>query len=560
MQATTERISKNASERYAGAEGERTFAAWRLGMGLSLRRALEEEASGRRVFRADSKGIFEFFLEQFDDAADRQYHNCHCCALFLRRYGSLVTLERDGCVRPVLWDLGALRSDVVRAYGHITLALQRWVEQREVVDQFFWKDREWGSEQAGGFSHLHVRVPRGEGATAFGEPDAGLTVGQSMALRRQERRHLEAALAVDLLPEYVSRAVALLEAGSLARAEKLLPMGKFLEGVHADLSGVKDSRRRNRILWAAVGRAARGWCTPRGSAFGALVADVRDGKELRELVRAHDARLAPDQYQRPQAPPSAGNLEAAEKLFAELGLGPSLERRFLALEEAELFWAPERGRSSSPLSASGVFSHLALKPASDREVPLTAKPQCMTFAKFERDVLPKALRMKVFPPTHGAYSALATAVHSDAPPILQWDRLDRRNPVSWYLWTGGSSASSWGLSAHVPANVEGLCRLPPDWFGSTGFQHQTAGRVMILIAGCQDSRSPSLALFPEFLKSELHSVRATLEAHARSRTLERLPEGSRYASGLMLGAGDLSVTLQVVTADGVVLCLLDRLE
>ncbi len=554
IQAATESVASEETQYYLGAAGDRSFRAWCSGIAVSLRQALSAPETGGRLFRVESSGIFEFYLSQFEDAAERQYHHCHCCETFLRRYGGLVTLDRSGRVTSALWDLGKLRSDGAPEYGRITLALQHWVVGRPVADEFFWKDPEWGASESGGFAHLHVR-------SAEGRTDAGLTCKQTMALRRQERRHLQAALEGDLPADLVRRAVALLQAGGLSRAEKLLPMGLFLRDVHGELSGVKDERRRDRILWAAVGRAARGWCTPRGSAFGALCEDVRAGKDVREISRAHDARLAPDQYQRPQAPPKAGNVRAAEKLFEELGLAPALERRHLALEEAEMFWTPARGAPTLRDGSPGVFSHLEPKAVPSRNASLTSTPQRLTFAKFERDVLPKTLRMKIRPPAHGAYCALTTAVHPDAPPILQWDSPEGRNPAAWYLYTGGSPASRWDLSPNAMADVAGLCKLPPDWLGQDGFRHQTAGRVLFAIEGCRDVfRGGGLALFPESLKSELHAVRATIEAHSTSRQLVPLPEDSRYASGLLLGAGDFHVDLEVVTADGTARYLLDRLE
>ena len=70
----------------------------------------------------------------------------------------------------------------------------------------------------------------------------------------------------------------------------------------------------------------------------------------------------------------------------------------------------------------------------------------MTWDKFQRTVLPSAERIEFLAPSHGSYTALVTAANAEAPPILQWDRDGARNPVSWYFWNGGSSASQFGLS------------------------------------------------------------------------------------------------------------------
>ncbi len=56
----------------------------------------------------------------------------------------------------------------------------------------------------------------------------------------------------------------------------------------------------------------------------------------------------------------------------------------------------------------------------------------MTWEKFARTVLPDAETIELYVPAEAApYVAMVTAANPQAPPILQWDRAERRNPVSW---------------------------------------------------------------------------------------------------------------------------------
>ncbi|MES2573221.1 MAG: hypothetical protein V4710_24575 [Verrucomicrobiota bacterium] len=130
--------------------------------------------------------------------------------------------------------------------------------------------------------------------------------------------------------------------------------------------------------------------------------------------------------------------------------------------------------------------------------------------------------------------------------------------MSWYVYPAGSQASQWGLTPGY-RKVTAVC-LPPFQWGENpeAFPHQ--GRsVTFLIEGCRDSRNPSAGLFPEILKSELHPIRATIEAFSRAATLEGQQEAS--AAGLTFGKGRADALTLRVTAGAVVSTyLLDRWE
>jgi hypothetical protein len=99
---------------------------------------------------------------------------------------------------------------------------------------------------------------------------------------------------------------------------------------------------------------------------------------------------------------------------------------------------------------------------------------------------------------------------------------------------------------------------PNTWF-SERFAHQGQG-VFFILKGSRDSRNSSLSLFPEFIRSDLHGVRATIEAFSKSRQLA-VPEGEPLASGLMVVPAENAswdVVLRVTSKDSVATYTLDR--
>jgi hypothetical protein len=183
--------------------------------------------------------------------------------------------------------------------------------------------------------------------------------------------------------------------------------------------------------------------------------------------------------------------------------------------------------------------------------------QAITWVKFQRDVLPHATKIEFMTPSFIAnYAALLTAEDLDAPPILQWDHVDKRNPISWYLYHNGSSAEQWSLRRGDYCSVTAISLQPnPDYV-----DHQGAG-VFFVLEGAKDTRykGAGLGLFPEMLKSELYEVRATIEAYSKAGTLSGYEETN--ACGLLLQKSSVwNAQFRVRTGDNSAIYRLDRWE
>jgi len=191
-------------------------------------------------------------------------------------------------------------------------------------------------------------------------------------------------------------------------------------------------------------------------------------------------------------------------------------------------------KPSSPASG-GVFAHLTPKdkaPSKQMEQPTLT----MTWEKFRKTVLPEAVAIELLAPSHGNYVALVTASDPESPPILQWDQPEHRNPVSMYVWNGGSAASQWHLAGGSYAKVTAIALRPHAWYGNESrYTNQSTG-VIFLLEGARESRfNGGLALFPETLRPELHGARATIEAFSRNGVLDGAEEAS--ACGVIADKG-----------------------
>lgn len=492
---------------------------------------------GKPLFTTNVDDLFQTYLDHLP-ADQRQVHNCNTCKRFFQTYGALVIVDQEGLTKSVMWN----EDDVPSTYREAVGAMRLRVEHAAIAGVFYSSEHIWGTAATGDWHHLHVIPP-----AAMVHKDRLKTSGQAMAEKRHDFETLQRALAEFPTP-LLESAVNLLTADALYRSEKVLGVAEFLLNLQRARNSAPSHYRRQAGTWLSVATAPAGFCHPRSSMIGTLLEDLAASLPFDDVAAKFKAKMHPLQYQRPQAAPRAGNIEQAEKVVEKLGIAPALKRRFARLDDVVAVWRPTAPAQAE--QAAGVFGHLKSRDAAP-PVDLQAPATTMTWDKFSRTVLPDARAIEVLVPSHGNFVALTTAVDADAPPILQWDREDQRNPVAWYVYNGGSRAIQWNLQPGW-VKVTAIALKPNLWHSATGSpNHEKA--IVAIIDGARDTRGcDSMALFPETLKSELHSIRSTIEAFSRAGRLEGAEEAS--ACG-MTGWG---ITLRVTGPNGRAVYKLDR--
>jgi hypothetical protein len=355
----------------------------------------------------------------------------------------------------------------------------------------------------------------------------------------------------DYSRETVEQAVRVLKADAVYRSEKALGVAEWFLELH---ESIRDNPKAKRNLtWLAVATAPPGFCHVRSTMISTLLDDINSGSAFDDIARRWKDKMHPLQYQRPTAAPKEGAIKQAEEMVAKLGLERSLLRRYATLDDVlAKLWTPRD--VPSEMKGGGVFDHLRNKQKpSAIELPAVK----MTWEKFHRTILPNVLSVEIQAPSHGNYYGLVTATDPDAPAILQWDGLEGhpRNPVSRYVYNGGSSASDWNIAAGLQ-NVTAIFRGAHKWQEPEKFRHQ-ADSVCFAIEGCQETRNSELCLFPEILKTEFHGIRAVIEAHSKSGGITGKESGN--ANGLTFSSGS-PVTVRVRTPEGLASYTIDRMD
>ncbi len=502
---------------------EHDYSALLIGVRSSFENVTSEQEP---LFLTDIDGLNDLYLDNLP--AERQVHNCHACRKFLNAYGGLACISSSGLLIPAMWNPEGVPDFYHAAFS----AMHAKVRRARVVSPFLSKERVWGLPITGTWSHMAVTPPE-----RFIYRERVLTAKQAMAAAKENFRTVTTALS-ELTAPILDEAIRILSADALARSEKFIGPAKWLRALHDRPKG----RAGENVLWRAIAVAPEGYCHPKASVIGPLLADIAAGLPFEEIKAKFEAMLHPLRYQRPQAAPSAGNIKAAEAVVAKLGIAPALARRFARLDELKTLWLPTSEKPAE--SSGGVFGHIKAKNAAAIQA-VDLPVATMTWAKFAGTILPTADQLEMLVPDHGRFVALTAATHSDAPPILKWDFEDERNTIAWYVYHNGSNATQWRLRGGSWAKINAVVPAPATW-GSRPMPFLGDGLVLVLDGAADTREGQGNALFPECLKDDLHGARATIEAYSRSAELTGRDEAS--ACGYTVGnkAADCTIRARTV--------------
>lgn len=535
--------SKAATSQVLSQNSEKAFASCVHGIQQGFKE--KQEQYGPHMYLVAGPLLYQGYLNSFPTNALQTEHNCRACADFIERAGRLAFIDEDGNIVPALWD----STNATGIYADPIAEMERIVRKSKISGQFFTDKLVMGRPHDGGFQHLNITLNSAVSLVGEDKQDA------AMAIALEHHRNLTRALN-DFNITLVRRVLKLLESESIKTGHLIEARTQWLEKIYVDI-GRASVRRGNQsnIIWRYAATAPTGWCEIRGKLLGSLLKDLKDGLDDGDAIRNFHEASKGENYMRPTAEPTEGNINQAEKIIAAMGLAPSLERRFCGISEYPKLWEPTVTQQAK--AEGGVFDSLRkTKTKTIYDAP-TIDSTVMTWEKFARKILPKALSIKVRVPSGNAsFGGFLTAQHADAPPLFQWDRESLRNPVSTYVYNGGSPASMWSLIANRWSTVLAFADMP--WrINDNKMEHKLEGVLMVLHEAA-DTNNEGLSLFPQDMRKELHEIRKTIEAHSNDGIIGECPEDQSMAGIMMNSKGHFGHVLRVTTSLGVSDYTIDR--
>ena len=451
----------------------------------------------------DTNYLWDAFFNALPEE-EKAFHDCHCCKNFIKRFGDLCYIDAEGYAISALWHV----DDAPTVYKASVVAMLKLIHGSRVI-AFYSSNIKCGYAQTGNWTHFNITLPR-----------EVIKAERMKAIKCENFKTVMRSL-----QEYdidtIEDAVRLLNSGKLHRDENVRGAAKWFLSLKQMWLNTQNKTHVHNLVWKAVSTAPDGFCHVKSSMLGTLLASIENGADFDTIRAKFNDKMDPTKYQRPQTSPTINNIEWAEKIIKELGVEKSLKRRYARLDEIARSDMWLRPSSSAPVTtqSTSIFGHLKNKTTKRRnnesiEIP----PIIISWVKFKREILPNLVKIEYLASSYlDDYCTITTAVHEEAPLILKWDRENARNPFSWYLYSLRSPISQYGLTPGY-VNISHIIPTPSHFYPEniTNFEE----KVIFVIEGARDSKNAGIALFPEIMRSEFHSIRTTIEAYSNSEKLE----------------------------------------
>jgi hypothetical protein len=412
------------------------------------------------VVGLDPEALYVRYLTAFPDGANpifrkNSWHDCSCCRQFIRRAGHVVAVD-EGRVLTV-WDGAAGESPY--PYNLVAATLREAVLAAPISDLF----RVGRNENGFGMPQTRSLISGTQTVQTWNHLHTGaipvrLKVDSPDQVRGDYRTTVQVFTRglLELAPSAVETVRELIEANSLYRGEEHKPA----------LLAFQKAQETFRSLWGraqlvfvwtnAHGPAARF----RNTVIGTLVQDLSEGRDLEQAVASFEAKVAPQNYRRPNALITPGMVKQAMETIESLGLEPALERRFARLSDVSVNDVKWVDGSVKPLMKGGlgdVLMQHAQGPASRH----TLAEEPISLDDFMAQILPQATGMELLLKDEhlGNLMVLTAPVHPEPKQLFRWN-----NDFAWSY--GGNVADS--IKERVKkagGRVEGATlRVSLSWF------------------------------------------------------------------------------------------------
>jgi hypothetical protein len=402
------------------------------------------------VVDADPDELWNHYLNSFPEGTNRTFrerreYDCQSCKQFVRQVGNVVAIK-DGRLESI-WSISILDS----TFQTVALNMDLYVTERKIKNVFVHSDprvgKRWNTEiKPNGdeitWHHFAVAIPK-----CYQKPaqDIGSYLGKVKSKYDVTFRGLN-----ELTLESAEIVLELIEEGSLYRGEE----HKRAVEMYVDAKKQFDKAENKEVfVWDDV----IGLPSIRNTAIGSLLVDISGGKQLDEVVRLFESKVAPTNYKRTKGVVTKRMIQAAEQKVKELGIADSLQRRCAVTEDITVNNVIYVDRAVKQIIGGSVFDEL-IEETQD-SIKNRDKIEPVTIDNFITNILPKSNNVELyFENKHkNNLMTLISPKHRDSPNILKWG-----NNFSW-SYNGDVTDSIKENVKKAGGRVEGVLRFSIQW-------------------------------------------------------------------------------------------------
>lgn len=403
--------------------------------------------------------LWQTYLASFPEGTnpifkERTEHDCQCCKSFIRAVADVVTVENGKLTS--IWDV-----EVPNFYQEVANKMKELVLSKKIENKFFHFEPVAGKETTHSqdkdsgkvltWNHFELTIPRKK---VMKIADQGTFLGNQRATFDVLYRSL-----TTLTLDSIDTVLELIAQNSLYRGEEHKFAVESFRRLKVGFDKLGNDTDRNNYAWVvATSKAPESVLRIRNTAIGTLLISLSEGEELETSVGKFEAMVAPQNYKRPTALVTKKMVEDAKKTINELGLEPSLERRYATIEDISVNNILFVDRSAKQLMKGSIFDTLADEVATKPKN--LDKVEEIGIEKFIQDILPKAETVEVMVENkhiNNLMSLIAPA-NKDAKNMFKWD-----NQFSW-TYNGEFADSIKERVKRAGGKVDGDVRCSLSWF------------------------------------------------------------------------------------------------
>lgn len=500
-----------------------------------------------------SKKLHEIFIDNIPEYA-RQHYRCNACFMFINRIGALVTIDDDGTLHSVCWDVPL---EEVGMFAPAFNEMKKAVESGTVRNVFSYDEKNRFMEKSD-TQELTLGIPvTGDWDHFYGILDLAHIYVPIYRVSEEEFRE-KLNIARENLNRWntpaIKKAIAYAGSEDLYNKDKVKSMCEKLLSIVETYKITTNRNARlklyfeNNYLLYHIG----------GSSIGTLLDDFNNGTlSDAKCIDRYNSKTDPIKYKRSKSAPSEATIKQAEILLKELGAENSIKRRFALMSDIPNFlWLPKDEKDVEETYREGIFSKIKSKETEKEEYErIVTKGGNITLSKLITKVLPEAEKIDVYIGHNSRidFCAYVTAVDMDSARIIKYDNLDKRNPISQYMYNSPTWPSQWNLF-DVKAKCVGIVNFPRDIYND----NISDTCVMFILKDCYDTLNDASALFADDLIPQLFPIRKVLESYSNQTPLE-VPEGQK-ACGVIISEHHVNMNVRVYTKYSVIDYMIDRME
>jgi hypothetical protein len=385
--------------------------------------------------------LWEKYLNAFEEADEKQHHNCNYCRGFIKRWASIVHINDN-------YELESMFDVINDEYQEVADGLSQLIKSLPIQSVFGREYTTFGmntnlSEKGITWNHFYIALEHNKASLSPEKVSEknGIVTSFKNALENFKTDAIQQVL--ELIPTLYKG----------VEYKNTVEQFQLMKNEYDAL----PSEKKKLFIWKKASIIHESISKIRGSSIGTLIEDLSNGMELNSAVRAYESKVNPLNYRRTTAAPTLNKVNLTKEKLTEMGYIHSLQRRVANesdLNANNVLFVDH----TNPVNSS-IFDEIVLK--SDK-LPNLDKVEEISINDFIEKIIPTATTIEAYVSNdlQGNFVTMTNGIDPEAPTMFKWN-----NDFGW-AYSKGLSDSIKERVKRAGGSVTGVMRISLGWSNS----------------------------------------------------------------------------------------------